>query len=199
MSFRIEEKLLIDTNKIIDFKSFLFKKDIKQIYEPRKIYSLYFDNQNYEMYSDSIEGLTPRKKIRVRNYPNTKDEKLYLEVKISSVEGRFKTREVLSKNKFNELKTTGILDSQYGLCKPCLYVMYYREYFKINDVRISIDNNINYKLFDENIQRYVDSSIVEIKTSIKKNLDNLIRDFPFQRTRFSKYCNGVEKVIFNQN
>ena len=48
MSFRIEEKLLIDTNKIIDFKSFLFKKDIKQIYEPRKIYSLYFDNQNYE-------------------------------------------------------------------------------------------------------------------------------------------------------
>ena len=199
MSFRIEEKLLIDTNKIIDFKSFLFKKDIKQIYEPRKIYSLYFDNQNYDMYNDSIEGLTPRKKIRVRNYPNTKDEKLYLEVKISSVEGRFKTREVLSKNKFNELKTTGILDSQYGLCKPCLYVMYYREYFKINDVRISIDNNINYKLFDENIQRNVDSSIVEIKTSIKKNLDNLTRDFPFQRTRFSKYCNGVEKVIFNQN
>ena len=102
MSFRIEEKLLIDTNKIIDFKSFLFKKDIKQIYEPRKIYSLYFDNQNYEMYSDSIEGLTPRKKIRVRNYPDTNDEKLYLEVKISSVEGRFKTREILSKNKFNE-------------------------------------------------------------------------------------------------
>ena len=199
MSFRIEEKLLIDTNKIIDFKSFLFKKDIKQIYEPRKIYSLYFDNQNYEMYSDSIEGLTPRKKIRVRNYPDTNDEKLYLEVKISSVEGRFKTREILSKNKFNELKTTGILDSQYGICKPCLYVMYYREYFKINDVRISIDNNINYKLFDENIQKYVDSSIVEIKTSIKKNLDNLTRDFPFQRTRFSKYCNGVEKVIFNQN
>ena len=46
--------------------------------------------------------------------------------------------------------------------------MYYREYFKINDVRISIDNNINYKLFAENIQRNVDSSIVEIKTSIKK-------------------------------
>ena len=168
MSFRIEEKLLIGTNRIVDFKSFLFNKTIKQIYEPRKIHSLYFDNLNYEMYSDSLEGLTPRKKIRVRNYPDTNDEKLYLEVKISSVEGRFKTREILSKNKFNELKTTGILDSQYGLCKPCLYVMYYREYFKINDVRISIDNNINYKLFDENIQRNVDSSIVEIKTSIKK-------------------------------
>ena len=36
--------------------------------------------------------------------------------------------------------------------------------------------------------------IVELKTSMKKNLDDLIRDFPFQRTRFSKYCNGVEKM-----
>ena len=32
MSFRIEEKLLIDNNKIIDFKSFLFNKTVKQIY-----------------------------------------------------------------------------------------------------------------------------------------------------------------------
>ena len=31
-------------------------------------------------------------------------------------------------------------------------------------------------------------TIVEIKTSIKKNLDDLIELFPFQRMRFSKYC-----------
>ena len=80
----------------------MFNKTIKQIYEPRKIHSLYFDNLNYEMYSDSLEGLTPRKKIRVRNYPDTKDQNLYLEIKISSVEGRFKTREILDQNKFNE-------------------------------------------------------------------------------------------------
>ena len=196
MSFRIEEKLLIDNNSIIDFKSFLTSKTAKQVYESRKIHSLYFDNLNYEMYSDSLEGLTPRKKIRVRNYPGTKDENLYLEIKISSVEGRFKTRKILDKNKFDDLKMTGILDSQYGLCKPCLYVMYDREYFKIDDVRISIDNNINYKLFSKNIYKNDDSSIVEIKTSIKKDLDQLTKDFPFQKTRFSKYCNAVEKVIY---
>ena len=196
MSFRIEEKLLIDKDKIIDFKSFLSDKAVKQIFAPRKIHSLYFDNQNFEMYNDSLEGLTPRKKIRVRNYPNTKDGNFYLEIKISSVEGRFKTRKVVSKNRLNELKTTGILDSQYGLCKPCLYVTYDREYFKINDVRISIDNNINYQLFGENICRNDASSIVEIKTSIKKDLDRLTNDFPFQRTRFSKYCNAVEKIIY---
>ena len=41
-----------------------------------------------------------------------------------------------------------------------------------------------------------ESSIVEIKTSIRKNLDKLIEDFPFQKNRFSKYCNAVEKIIF---
>ena len=50
------------------------------------------------MYTDSIEGLTPRKKIRVRNYPTTQDANLYLEIKISSVEGRFKTRKIVDKN-----------------------------------------------------------------------------------------------------
>ena len=196
MSFRIEEKLLIDKNRIIDFKSFLANKTAKEVYEPRKIHSLYFDNLNYEMYSDSLEGLTPRKKIRVRNYPDTKDKNLYLEIKISSVEGRFKTREILDKNKFDDLKMTGILDSQYGLCKPCLCVTYDREYFKIDDVRISIDNNINYKLYPGNIYQRDLSCIVEVKTSIRKNLDKLVEDFPFQKNRFSKYCNAVEKIIF---
>ena len=148
------------------------------------------------MYSDSIEGLTPRKKIRIRNYPESKDPNFYLEIKISSVEGRFKTRKILDIKKYDYYKTKGILDSQYGLCKPCLYVIYEREYFKLNDVRISIDNNISYKLYPENIYHRDESTIVEIKTSIRKNLDKLIEDFPFQKKRYSKYCNAVEKFIF---
>ena len=199
MSFRIEEKLSIDNNRIIDFKNFLADKTVKQIYQPRKIQSLYFENPNYDMYTDSLEGLTPRKKIRVRNYPTTQDANLYLEIKISSVEGRFKTRKIVDKEKFNYIKTKGILDSQYGLCKPCLYVVYDREYFKLDDVRISIDNNIRYKLYPENIYQRDQSSIVEIKTSIRKNLDKLIEEFPFQKKRFSKYCIAVEKVILKQN
>ena len=92
MSFRIEEKLSINNNSIIEFKSYLAKKTAKQIYKRRKIESLYFENNSYQMYNDSLEGLTPRKKIRVRKYPDTQDEKLYLETKISSVEGRFKNQ-----------------------------------------------------------------------------------------------------------
>tara|TARA_Y100000590_G_scaffold186271_1_gene212258 strand:- start:1104 stop:1703 length:600 start_codon:yes stop_codon:yes gene_type:complete len=198
MSFRIEEKLAIDNNGILDFKKYLFHKSVEQIYKPRKIESLYFENNNYEMYNDSLEGLTPRKKIRVRNYPDTEDNKLYLETKISSVEGRYKTRKIINNSTFENLKKLGILDSQYGLCRPCIYVIYYREYFKVNDVRISIDNNISYKLYSKNYLQKDDSSIVEIKTSFKKDLDNLIEEFPFQKKRFSKYCNGIEKIVLNK-
>ena len=48
------------------FKDFLLKKSAKKIYQPRVINSLYFENKNFDMFHDSIEGLTPRKKIRVK-------------------------------------------------------------------------------------------------------------------------------------
>ena len=33
------------------------------------------------MHTDSEEGIVPRKKIRIRNYPNDNDSKIYLEIK----------------------------------------------------------------------------------------------------------------------
>ncbi len=195
MTFRIEQKFSIDSCRITDFKNYLEDKNIKQIYQRRKIKSLYFDNNNFGMYNDSVEGLTPRKKIRLRTYPKTKDLNQYLEIKISSVEGRFKTSNIINTNKYNFFKTKGILDLQYGLCKPCLYVVYDREYFIMNDVRISIDNNISYMPKYKNVYQREYGSIVEIKTGAKKELDELTNDFPFQKIRYSKYCNAVEKTL----
>ena len=77
MSFRIEEKLLINKKQILEFKDFLFKKHAKQLFPPRKILSLYFENFKDEMYKDSVEGTVPRKKIRVRNYLHDKNVFLY--------------------------------------------------------------------------------------------------------------------------
>ena len=41
MSFRIEKKLFIKKEQLIEFKKFLFKKDVKQIYKPRVVESIY--------------------------------------------------------------------------------------------------------------------------------------------------------------
>tara|TARA_Y100000746_G_C15311929_1_gene370047 strand:+ start:163 stop:765 length:603 start_codon:yes stop_codon:yes gene_type:complete len=194
MSFRIEEKLYIKKIQIFEFKDYIFKRKAKILYPRRQIKSLYFDNLRGDMYRDSIEGTTPRKKIRVRCYPNNKNQSLYLETKISSVEGRYKKSTKIEKSKFSELKKIGILDKQYGICKPTINVSYMREYFQLDDVRIVIDENINYEKFFGNIIEKDQDSIVEIKTNFNKNKDDLINDFPFQRIRFSKYCNGYNKL-----
>tara|TARA_B100000575_G_C22856529_1_gene500772 strand:- start:44 stop:640 length:597 start_codon:yes stop_codon:yes gene_type:complete len=198
MSFRIEEKLFIRKENLIEFKEFLNKKSVKQIYYPRVIESLYFDNINLDMYTDSKEGLTPRKKIRCRVYPDDKDKKIYLEVKNSSVEGRFKTRKILDVTEYKKKVTSGILDNQYGVCYPKLYVKYKRDYSIVDDVRISIDREIKYRDFKTNVEFYDENIIVELKTSYNKNLDKLINDFPIQRIRFSKYCFAIEK-LYNFN
>lgn len=195
MSFRIEDKLYIKIENLLDFKFFLSKIKAKTLYEPRIITSLYFDNINLEMYRDSLEGTAPRKKIRIREYPNSIDKKNYLEIKTSSIEGRFKKRQTINNKEFNEFKTQGIFDNQYGLCFPNYYVSYLREYALIDDVRISIDTGIKYKNFQTNISYNDDKKIiVELKTSANKDLDDLIKLFPFQRIRFSKYCFAVESL-----
>lgn len=198
MSFRIEEKLFIKKENLIQFQEFLVKKSVKKIHHPRIIESLYFDNNNLEMYSDSIEGLAPRKKIRIRNYPKDTDKKIYLEIKNSTVEGRFKTRKNLNKIEFNKKKSLGILDNQYGICYPKLYVKYKREYSVIDDVRISIDKDIQYKDYKTNFKINDENIIVELKTSFNKNLDELTNDFPMQRIRFSKYCFAIQS-LYNYN
>ena len=168
MTFRIEEKLLVNTGQIIEFKEFLVSSSAKQIYKPRIIKSLYFENINNAMYEDSIEGITPRKKIRVRNYPEDKNLILYLETKISSIEGRFKTRKIINDEEFKRIKTNGLEDKQYGYCKPLIYVIYKREYYQFTDMRVSIDRDIKYSLFSGRVLGNDQNSIVEIKASINK-------------------------------
>ena len=196
MSFRIEEKLFIKSENLMDFKKYLKSQSAKPLHKPRLIKSLYFDNINFDMYNDSIEGVVPRKKIRIREYPNGNDKNFYLEIKHSSIEGRFKTREIIDNKKVNFLKKVGIFDNQYGTCLPNFYVSYEREYAIIDDVRISIDKNLIYKNF-RTMDTFKDiNSAVEIKTTIKKNLDDLIKLFPFQRVRFSKYCFAVDNLKY---
>ena len=192
MSFRIEKKIYIKKEQLTEFKNFLFKKNLKQIYKPRVVESIYFDNIDKKIYFDSLEGLSPRKKIRVRYYPENKIKEYFLEHKISSVEGRFKKNNKITLDYFNFLLNFGFFDSNYGICKPNLVVSYIREYFTKDDVRITFDTNINYNLFKKNIKKKDNNIIVELKTSIKKDIDHLIKEFPFQEIRFSKYCNGIE-------
>lgn len=196
MTFRIEEKLLINRNQIDDFKAWMKMQGAISIFPQRKIESLYFDNYKSQMYADSEEGCSPRKKIRVRSYPIIDNQKFNLEIKISSIEGRYKNFTRIEPKVFNEIKSVGYIDLQYGKCFPKLTVRYNREYYKVLEERITIDHNIEYLNYtsSSNIYHKDDIISVEIKTGIFKSIDELLNNFPFQRTRLSKYCRGYKAL-----
>ena len=50
MSFRIEEKLYIRRENLLEFKAHLFKNLAKKLHHPRIIKSLYFENKNLDMF-----------------------------------------------------------------------------------------------------------------------------------------------------
>ena len=89
MSFRIEEKSKFHISDYLKIRSLIEKEGGHSLYSKRKISSLYFDNKELSMFLDSEEGSVPRKKLRIRNYPDNIVD-YYLEKKITSVEGKFK-------------------------------------------------------------------------------------------------------------
>ena len=200
MSFRIEEKILIPNFNPFEFKKWLFSKNAKILFPTRIINSVYFDN-DLKMFTDSNDGRVPRKKIRLRTYEtkNFFSSKLsYMkETKITYYNNRYKKTEKCSttQKKFN----LGIYDKDYGLCKPNLNVVYKRSYFKIYDTRLTLDEDINYsKITGGKLSSFSTKEkdlVVEIKSQNINNTDYLKELFPLPRSRFSKYCRGIEAFL----
>ena len=199
MSFRIEDKLLINNNQLFEFKNYLMNNNGKILFPKRSVQSLYFDNYRNQMHIDSEEGCVPRKKIRIRNYPKDNKHKIYnLEIKISSIEGRFKKSKSINILNYDRMIKRGYIDTQYGLCFPNTLINYTREYFKVFDSRITIDTKIYYQRFGSTNEKINDDEIVvEIKTDDINDLNDVLTSFPFQRIRFSKYCRSLNYLNLN--
>ena len=195
MSFRIEEKILVNENDNFLVKKFLKLNSAKKLYNPRVVKSLYFDNNSFDMFQNSEEGIVPRKKIRIRSYPKF-NNKFFLEIKISSVEGRFKKSNEINDTQCLELIKNGIFDKQYGHCKPKIYVKYLREYYVMKNTRITYDKDIEYLNVQQRILGKENSRVLELKPNKDKNTDELFLDFPFSRIRYSKYCFGINKFQY---
>ena len=190
MSFRKEIKLKIVNSKIFEFKNYLMEKNFFTQYPDRLVTSIYFDNDKFDMYKDSIEGSIPRKKIRIRSYDSNK--KFYLEKKISSLENRFKISKTWED--YEKLYKYGIFDHSYGVCQKKIIVSYLRSYYIFKDFRVTIDKNIEFGKFGKFKNRKLESSnIVEVKCSTKISNEKIFKMFPFEQVRFSKYAIGVEK------
>jgi hypothetical protein len=191
MSYRKEIKLRLNKSKIYNFKDLLSSRGAEILYPKRIVSNLYFDTNNKNCYRDSVEGVIPRKKIRIRSYPD-EDIKIFLfEKKISSAEGRFKISKKISLTNANKIITLGHFDKMYGHLKPIMHIEYIREYYKYKNYRITIDSKINYRFYKKKFSKNDQMSIIELKYNIKLDDDAIINSFSNKTTRFSKYSNGL--------
>lgn len=194
MTFRFEDKISVGKSESIHFFKDLRQKGFETLYPKRKISSIYFDNTELNMFVESEEGSLPRKKIRIRNYPLSFDERYNLELKISSIEGRFKeTKDINSEIKDNYTKY-GIFDNQYGLIFPTVIVSYYREYFYKDGMRVTRDSSIEYCNYNKPFSFKENREVIEIKTPHNFNRNLLDKFFPFSKHRFSKYCEAIKNL-----
>ena len=198
---RIEQKLEFEKGQYIDFLKWLKFNNAKVLYPERRICSRYLDNKNMQMYYDTVEGLVPRKKIRIRTYETDdflhSDSSYALEIKLTTEISRMKT---IKKNiNARNLLNNGYHDSIYGNCLEKIDISYIREYFVIQGIRVTIDKDIKYKQIknNESIFPFIiqdKSYVLEIKTDINKDLTDLSNLFDFPRTKFSKYERAIESV-----
>ena len=91
-----------------------------------------------------------------------------------------------------------IFDKKYGNCSKIVKIVYEREYWSLEKVRITLDKNI----IIQNMQHKLSKSLslnkvaVELKTKNNYSFDKLLNDFPFENIRFSKYCEALDQQNF---
>ena len=198
MKQRIEEKLELKKSEYIHFIKWLFDRGGQYLFPERIICSRYFDNYNFKMFEDTLEGILPRKKIRIRTYGNNYFEKsdfYNLEIKLSNENNRYKEIKRNINRSFYEMN--GIYDKDYGMCFPTIDISYVREYFLLDGIRITIDKDIRYSFKGIiNAKDYSDEFYVsEIKADALTSKDFLLNNFNFPRTRFSKYERGMNSYL----
>jgi hypothetical protein len=192
MSFRTEQKIVLSNSQSFEMRKILSQNNFTPLFSTRRIKSLYFDTQTLNCFWDSEEGVVPRKKIRLRTYDNIQFQ---LEVKTSSVEGRFKTVQSLTDDQYQSYISKGIYEATYGLLQSAVFVEYDREYFSNEFLRVTLDTNILYNDPSQGTNHLRDNrNIFEIKTPKLYLDDQIMSQFPFQRNRFSKYCEGIKAL-----
>ena len=193
MSFRKELKYIVDTNEQKIFKSYFLQKKMRTIFPKRTINSFYFDTKNLDLFRLGQEGVLPRKKIRLRWYNN--NTKFCLkEQKFTTIEGRFKLTNKFKEFEIGNIKNYQFLDSIYGKLKPVILIIYNREYFLYNGMRLTFDSDINYCdiMSLSQTKRKDCKNVIEVKTNIETSNDFINYNIGTLDSSFSKYNRGLE-------
>ena len=199
----------------------LHPSSLRKIYPDRTINNIYFESNNYLSLNDNIDGISNRKKLRLRWYGNKESpDNLCIESKCKLNGYGWKKKQLINSSvclvkSWRQIKSN--LESQVhdnftrlalSFSHPVIINSYKRQYFgDFNEsIRITVDTEIRY--FDQrfykkpnfHINALADENlIVEIKSNRKnrKFLESFLQNFSFPISKNSKYVTAMFAIGLN--
>lgn len=169
-----------------------YEPKLEKLYSQRKITSRYFDTNDYKLFKDSINYDVDKFKVRFRKYSDSKV--IFKEIKENTTLGKFKQTDATTYKNLEEINST--LHNKL-LLFPSLDIEYTRDYFKLDNVRLTIDKRINFKNTQNRsshlTKKYFHKNIVEYKI-LNYNNTEIENNIPLNTINFSKYVFGVQKI-----
>jgi len=217
---RFEKKFIISRNIFNIVNSFLLTNLFATSFPDRQITSVYYDDKDFGLFHESLEGISNRKKLRIRFYDDNINDAV-IENKIKIAETGYKKIYKLK----NNISTERLVDFEYNsdhekkinlsipyliedLYMPVLLVNYKRYYFENNEgIRVTLDLDIRFsRLFKDqspNLSPYYvpfDFGVIEIKYNNKnsyepKIISLLSSEFNLIQTSCSKYTLGLKNFL----
>ena len=213
---RFERKWLFKSNNSLSLVNALIRSNLffRTQFPSRKVNSIYFDTQNYTSIRQNLDGVSNKKKIRIRWYGN-KNTITDPVIEIKSKKG-FETKKESSKIKaLNNIKLSNlrlikekinIKIKSKKIIYPILTTHYEREYFiSLNGkIRATIDYNLQ-SIFLNNlsqidiVKNFNNICILEFKysTGLDKYVRKNLKDITLRLSKNSKFVNSaIEKPKF---
>lgn len=211
--YRYERKYLIRNLDLPSFLYEIYNNHFFEVFKERRINNLYYDDVDFNSLMDNIDGLSERKKFRIRWYGNT-FENSNKQFEIKSKSEFLNTKKVFNIGKY---KIKDFADFNSSFEKLCGYLRlkdpkklflfenkslnifntYSRKYFLSRDeeIRITIDDNLEfYSPLTKNI--FKESNVI---IEIKYNNDiNFLNNFnQLTLSKYSKYVKGIISTSFH--
>lgn len=205
----------------INLEKYLLLNSCKEIFKSRKVNSIYYDDDQLNLFKQNIDGIGFRRKFRCRFY-NEGDDGIIIENKLKFNEfneKKFLKEEKLKKiskirnqdnlifkiNQSTNLSVPALIPPNYF---PKVFVSYKRKYFqsRFAQARITIDTNISFSkvLIKKKeliilYKRLLNHNILEVKfesdtPETLKIISKIVNEFNLTYSKCSKYSKAIELI-----
>ncbi len=216
--FRFERKFSTNSLSLVEVISLVKSHPaiFRVGFPDRQVNNLYFDSVQMQAFTDNVEGLANRTKIRIRWYGDLFGlvEKPTLELKIKRGNAGSKKHFPLAPIRvddnihdtaMNRLKGIDglLLEERLELakCRPVLITRYVRKYFLSTDgrFRITVDSGLMFYTVNRFKNRFLrcshnDDIVIELKYDAEQDdtAHKISSHLGYRLSKYSKYATGVQ-------